>query len=73
MHQNCFTDSLHTSLKIIIVVIIINRHEIKNFVFAMWSHVVLVRTDVSEEGIAFIFRMERIKEVGTALEVTSFC
>jgi hypothetical protein len=37
----------------------------------MLHHVALVRTDVSEERIASIIRVERISELGTALAVTS--
>jgi hypothetical protein len=37
----------------------------------MGRRVVLVRTDVSEERIASIIRVERISELGTALVVTS--
>jgi hypothetical protein len=36
----------------------------------MCGHVGLVRTDVSEERIVSIFRMERIHELGSALAVT---
>jgi hypothetical protein len=35
--------------------------------FGMLCHVVLVRTDVSEEPSAFIIRVTRIGEVGTTL------
>jgi hypothetical protein len=34
-------------------------------------HVAVVRTNVSEEHIAFIIRVTRIDELGTALAVTS--
>jgi hypothetical protein len=37
----------------------------------MFSHVALVRTDVSEECIASIIRVERISKIGTTLAVTS--
>jgi hypothetical protein len=37
----------------------------------MLHHVVLVRTDVSEEYSASIIRVTRIGELGTKLEVTS--
>jgi hypothetical protein len=40
----------------------------KNIIF--WS-MALVRTDILEENIASIIRMERISELGTALAVTS--
>jgi hypothetical protein len=33
----------------------------------MWGHMVLVRTDVSEERIASIIRVERISELGTLM------
>jgi hypothetical protein len=37
----------------------------------MLCRVALVRTDVSEEHVAFIIRMRRIGELGTTLAVTS--
>jgi hypothetical protein len=37
----------------------------------MWRHVCLIRTDISEERVASIFRVERIREVGTTLAVSS--
>jgi hypothetical protein len=37
----------------------------------MWSLVGLIIIDVSENSIASIFRMERIKELGKRLEVIS--
>jgi hypothetical protein len=37
----------------------------------MLCHVVLVRTDVSEERFASVIRMTKIREVGTTLAVTS--
>jgi hypothetical protein len=36
----------------------------------MWRRVGLVRTDVSDECAAFIFTVERIREIGTILAVT---
>jgi hypothetical protein len=36
----------------------------------IWLHVDLVRTVVSEELISSLFRVERISELGTVLEVT---
>jgi hypothetical protein len=41
--------------------------------YGMWRRVVLVRTDVSEEHIASIFRVKIISEVGTTLKLTSNC
>jgi hypothetical protein len=35
----------------------------------MQHHVGLVKTDFSEEGIVSIFRVERIREWGTALAI----
>jgi hypothetical protein len=35
------------------------------------NYVALVRTDISEECIAFIIRVTRIRELGTMLAVTS--
>jgi hypothetical protein len=37
----------------------------------MWRRVGLDRSNVSEEHIAFILRMERISELGTRIAVTS--
>jgi hypothetical protein len=37
----------------------------------MRCHVGLARLDVSEEGVVSIFRVERIRELGTAIAVTS--
>jgi hypothetical protein len=37
----------------------------------VWCHVVFVRTDVSEERVIFIIRVERSSELGTVLAVTS--
>jgi hypothetical protein len=37
----------------------------------MLSHVAVVRTEVSEERIAFMIRVTRIGELGTTLVVTS--
>jgi hypothetical protein len=37
----------------------------------MLRHVALVRTDVSEESIAYIIRVRRIGELGTTLAVIS--
>jgi hypothetical protein len=37
----------------------------------MWLRVGLVRTDVAEEHVASSIRMERIRELGTTLAVTS--
>jgi hypothetical protein len=37
----------------------------------MWRLVGLARTDVSEECVASIFKVERISKLGTASEVTS--
>jgi hypothetical protein len=39
--------------------------------FRMLSRMALVRTDVSEEGIASIISVTRIGELGTTLAVTS--
>jgi hypothetical protein len=39
----------------------------------MWRRVNPVRTDVSEERIASIIRVERISELGTTSAVTSNC
>jgi hypothetical protein len=39
----------------------------------MWCRVTLVRTEVSEESIASIFRVKIICEIGTLLTVTSNC
>jgi hypothetical protein len=38
----------------------------------MWRLVALVRTDVSKERITSIFRVMRIRELGTTLAVTSY-
>jgi hypothetical protein len=43
----------------------------KNAVFLDVRRVALVRTDVSEERIAFIVRVTRINELGTMLALTS--
>jgi hypothetical protein len=43
----------------------------KNGVFGMSRHVVLVRTDVSEELSASFIRVTRIGELGTTLAITS--
>jgi hypothetical protein len=37
----------------------------------MWCHVALVRTDISEENISFIIRVEKISDLGTMLAATS--
>jgi hypothetical protein len=37
------------------------------------KNVELDRTDVTEELVASIFRVERLTELGTTLEVTSVC
>jgi hypothetical protein len=37
----------------------------------MWRRVALVRTDVLEESIGSIIKVERIREQGTALAVAS--
>jgi hypothetical protein len=37
----------------------------------MWYHLALVRTDISDEHITSIIKMERIKELGWTLAVTS--
>jgi hypothetical protein len=37
----------------------------------MWGSVTLVRTDISEEYTAFIIRVTRNGEAGTALAVTT--
>jgi hypothetical protein len=42
------------------------KRVVKNAIF-----LALVRTDVSEEGITIIIRVERISELGTTLAVTS--
>jgi hypothetical protein len=39
--------------------------------YGLWHRVALVRTDVSEDRIAFIIGMTRIGELGTTLAVTS--
>jgi hypothetical protein len=39
--------------------------------FGIGHRMDLVRTDVSEEGIASITRVKRISKLGTTLEVTS--
>jgi hypothetical protein len=36
----------------------------------MWRRVVLVRTDVSEERIAYIIRATRVGDIGTTLALT---
>jgi hypothetical protein len=41
----------------------------KNAVFWDVTHVAPVRTDVLEENIASIIRVERISELGTTLEI----
>jgi hypothetical protein len=37
----------------------------------IWLHVGLVRTDVSEERVASVFRVERISELGRTLALSS--
>jgi hypothetical protein len=37
----------------------------------MLRHVALVRNDVSEEGLAYIIRVEKIGELGKTLSVTT--
>jgi hypothetical protein len=37
----------------------------------LWRRVALVRTDVSEERVASIFRVDRISELETAFAITS--
>jgi hypothetical protein len=39
--------------------------------FGMWRRAGLVRTDISEERIASIFRLGRIRERGAALQLAS--
>jgi hypothetical protein len=39
--------------------------------YGMFRHVAFVRTDVSEEHIASIIRVETISEIGTTLAVTN--
>jgi hypothetical protein len=44
---------------------------LKNGVFWDVSRVAVVRTDISEERIAFIIRVKKVSELGTTLAVTS--
>jgi hypothetical protein len=46
------------------------RKEIRITFSGMWCRVGLVKTDVSEESIASIIRVERVSELGTTLAVT---
>jgi hypothetical protein len=39
----------------------------------MCSHVALVRTEVSEERIAYIIRVSGINELGTTSAAASYC
>jgi hypothetical protein len=43
---------------------------VKNAIFCDVTLVALVRTDLPAEGIASIFRVRRIRELGTMLAVT---
>jgi hypothetical protein len=44
---------------------------VNNVSYAMWRHVALVRTDVSEERITFIMSVKGISELGTTLAASS--
>jgi hypothetical protein len=43
---------------------------VSSYTVRMWHRVTLVRTEVSEERIASIFRVETISELGATLAVT---
>jgi hypothetical protein len=44
---------------------------VSNVISGMLRHVALVRTDILEEHIASIIKVERTSELGTVLTVTS--
>jgi hypothetical protein len=75
-HSSYFTgDTLHFRYRADVINIMQNLSFQRRWLWrmpssGMWRHVALVRTNVSEERIAFIIRMTRIGELGTTLAIT---